>query len=34
MARRDFWAQLAGLHFLAGFPLLAFATQAEPAKNL
>ena len=33
MARRDFLAQLAGLPFLAGFPLLAFGTQAEPTKK-
>jgi predicted peroxiredoxin len=33
MARRDFLAQLAGLPFLAGFPLLAFGTQAETAKK-
>ena len=33
MARRDFLAQLAGLPFLTGFPLLAFGTQASPTKK-
>ena len=33
MARRDFLAQLVGLPFLAGFPLLALGTQAEPTKK-
>ena len=33
MARRDFLAQLAGLPFLAGFPLLAFGPQTEPTKK-
>ena len=33
MARRKFLAQLAGLPFLAGFPLLALGTQAEQTKK-